>query len=180
MSDAISTPAWDALISPADWAVCHAVIKAMRHAGIDFLLGGAFGMALYTGKFRRPTDLDLFVLPSQVPHAIEALSAAGFIDDYFAKPYERSWRHRWTRGAFAIDLIFGLANGRAVVDLLWFAQARNHPSRRTAENRSAGGNDLEAALRFAARPLRMAGHRELALRGGSDDGLEPSLQSRGR
>ena len=124
MSEAISTPAWDALISPADWAVCHAVIKALRSAEIDFLLGGAFGMALYTGKFRRPTDIDLFVLPSHVPRAIDALSAAGFIDDYFAKPYERSWRHRWTRGAFTIDLIFGLANGRAVVDLLWFAQAR--------------------------------------------------------
>lgn len=112
------------MIAPEDWAVCHAAIAAMRSAEIDFLLGGVFGMALYTGKLRRPVDIDFFVLPSHVPAAITALSAAGFVDYFFQKPYERSWRHRCTRQGITVDLIFGLAHGRAVVDLLWFAQAR--------------------------------------------------------
>jgi hypothetical protein len=120
----LPTPSWAGLISSADWAVCDAAISAMRQAGIDFLLGGAFGMAFYTGKLRRPTDIDLFVLPANVPGALKALSAAGFVDYFFQKPYERSWRHRWIRDGFTVDLIFGLAHGRAVVDLLWFAQAR--------------------------------------------------------
>src|SRR5690349_5734276 len=59
----INEPAWTSLISPQQWAICKRAIDALRAEKVDFLLGGAYGLALYTGRLRDTKDADFFILP---------------------------------------------------------------------------------------------------------------------
>jgi hypothetical protein len=46
------------------------------------MLGGAFAMAAYTGRWRNTKDMDLFVLPSQRDAMVQLLTELGFQDYY--------------------------------------------------------------------------------------------------
>ncbi len=118
-------PPWGNLIAEEEWSVCQIAISALRAAGVKFLVGGAFGLAVYTGRLRNTKDMDFFVVPAEVPAAIEALSNAGFIDYYSTLPYDRGWIYRSIRNRFIIDIIFKMANQRADVDSIWFERARD-------------------------------------------------------
>jgi hypothetical protein len=52
--------------------------QALQQAGIDFLIGGGHAVQVYTGLPRQTRDFDLFLLESDVPRALRALSAADF------------------------------------------------------------------------------------------------------
>ena len=118
-------PAWNGHRVPDEqWQVYRAVIRAARTRGLRFALGGAFGCAAYTGRWRNTKDLDLYVLPEDRTAMIEVLGQAGLADYYERQPYDRRWIYRGHREDTIVDVIWAMANQRARVDLKWFSAAR--------------------------------------------------------
>jgi hypothetical protein len=99
-------------------------MEAVRAAGVEFLLGGAFGLAAYTGRWRNTKDIDFFVLPEAREAAVAALTRIGFTDYYDTLAYDRGWIYRATREGVIVDIIWSTPNRRAEVDGQWFARAR--------------------------------------------------------
>lgn len=118
-------PAWTSLISSEQWEICKHAINALRAEKVDFLLGGAYGLALYTGRLRDTKDADFFILPEHAPRAAAALARAGFQDYYPKVPYDRRWIYRSTVDSFIVDLIFRMANRRSDIDEVWFERAHD-------------------------------------------------------
>jgi len=114
---------WAAAISPREWAIYLAAIKALREEGVPVLLGGGFALAAYTGRWRDTKDIDFYVHPRHRTAAVNALSNVGFTDYYSRVPYDRKWIHRNVRSGVIVDIIWAMANQRAHVDPLWFARA---------------------------------------------------------
>src|SRR5512134_199782 len=52
-------------------------LRALRAAGVPFLVGGAYAMERYTGLSRNTKDLDVFVHPRDTDAALAALADAG-------------------------------------------------------------------------------------------------------
>ncbi len=121
--DEISEPVWTSLISIPQWEICKRAISALQAEKVDFLLGGAYGLALYTGRLRDTKDADFFILPEHAPRAAAALARAGFQDYYPTCPYDRRWIYRSVMDGFIVDLIFRMANRRADIDDVWFQRA---------------------------------------------------------
>lgn len=121
--DVVGEPAWTSLISLQQWSICKRAIDVLTSEKVDFMLGGAYGLALYTGRLRDTKDADFFIIPEHAPRAAAALARAGFLDYYTKLPYDRRWIYRADRDNFIIDLIFRMANRRADVDEIWFQRA---------------------------------------------------------
>ena len=117
-------PAWECTIPDQEWRVYLDAINAARAVGVDFLLGGAFGLAAYTGRCRNTKDLDFFVLPQEKQKLVDALTRAGFEDYYSKLAYDRGWIYRATRDEVIVDVIWQTPNRRSEVDHQWFARAR--------------------------------------------------------
>jgi Uncharacterised nucleotidyltransferase len=95
----------------------------MRDAGIPFLLGGGFALAIYTGRWRNTKDIDFYIFKKDRRTAIAALARAGFRDYFSRLRYDRKWIYRSTRSGVIVDIIWAMANQRAQVDQLWFENA---------------------------------------------------------
>lgn len=111
---------WAAAISKDEWATYCSAMRAMRSAGIPFMLGGGFALAAFTGHWRDTKDIDFYVHPRDRHSAIIALSRAGFEDYYAQRPYDRNWIYRSFKDNRIVDVIWSMANQRAQVDELWF------------------------------------------------------------
>src|SRR5947209_5348207 len=116
--------AWADVIPPDQWALYKQAIQAVRRAGIRFLVGGGFGLASYTGRWRNTKDMDLYIVPGDRERTIQVLTEAGFGDYYDTLPYDRGWIYRSHRDGIIIDIIWSMANRRAEVDPLWFQNAK--------------------------------------------------------
>ena len=114
---------WVQLIPAEQWRVYEQAIEAAGAAGVDFMLGGAFGLAGYTGRWRNTKDLDFFIRPQDRDKAVDALLKAGFSDYYDQLPYDRGWIFRAVKNGAILDLIWQTPNRRSVVDDLWFEKA---------------------------------------------------------
>jgi hypothetical protein len=88
-SSALCRPAWTELIGAREWEVYQSVLAALRGASHRFMLGGAFGLAFYTGRWRDTKDIDLFVPAQDRERAIQILRGLGFEDYYETLPYDR-------------------------------------------------------------------------------------------
>jgi hypothetical protein len=117
-------PVWTTLMTAEEWDVYQAAIQAVRSAGVRFLIGGAFGLAAYTGRWRNTKDIDLFVLPQDRERAVETLLGLGFKDYYETLAYDRGWIYRATRSDVIVDVIWGTPNRRTEVDEQWHQSAR--------------------------------------------------------
>ena len=114
---------WSESISQSEWATYRVAIRAIRDAGIPFLLGGGFAGATFTGRWRDTKDIDFYVHPQDRQATVAALTKAGF-EDYFSRlRYDRKWIYRSTRSGMIVDIIWAMANQRAQVDYLWFERA---------------------------------------------------------
>jgi hypothetical protein len=116
MASALASP--DALDQAA--AVFYRrVMTALQRAGVPFLVGGAYSMSFQTGVVRHTKDLDIFLMPSDVGRALDALAAEGFRT-------EITYPH-WLGKVFSedsfVDVIFSSGNGVAAVDEDWFRHA---------------------------------------------------------
>ncbi len=88
---------------------------------IEFALGGAFAVAVYTGSWRNTKDLDLYVMPGDRDAMIEVLTKCGLRDYFDTKPYDRWWIYRGVRDDTIVDVIWAMANHRQTIDELWMS-----------------------------------------------------------
>ena len=114
---------WADAISSSEWRIYRSAIHALRKEGIDFLVGGGFARAAFTGHWRDTKDIDFYVRPEDRPRAERALAKAGFADYYHKLPYDRAWIYRSYKRNVIVDIIWAMANQRAQVDDVWFQHA---------------------------------------------------------
>src|SRR5437764_9079532 len=86
---------------------------------VDYLVGGAYAFARYTGIERHTKDFDVFICRNDFPKAKRIFEAAGYQSE-LTFPH---WVGKAFKGDDFIDLIFSAGNGVAVVDELWFDYA---------------------------------------------------------
>lgn len=118
-----SQNSWASIIPDDEWAIYMKAIRAVRPLNKRFMLGGAFGLATYTGRWRNTKDLDFYVLPSERDSFIDALSKAGFTDYYDTLAYDRGWIYRAVKDDVIVDVIWGTPNRIGEVDLEWHKRA---------------------------------------------------------
>ncbi len=122
-SDVILEPEWARTIADEQWQVYRDAIRVTRKTGARFLVGGAFGLARYTGRTRNTKDLDFFVLRSDKDKIIDALTKRGFEDFYPTLAYDRGWIYRAVRDGVIVDTIWQTPNRRTEVDEEWFKRS---------------------------------------------------------
>ena len=95
-------------------------MQLLRDNKIDFLVGGAYALAEYTGINRDTKDFDLFLRPKDVDPALAMWRNAGYQADYTFT----HWLAKVQLGRVYIDIIFRSGNGLGPVDDVWFEYAR--------------------------------------------------------
>jgi hypothetical protein len=95
-------------------------LRAMNEAGLQYVISGLYALYEYTGIYRKTKDLDVFVEPAHVVEAARVLKAAGF------KVYleQSHWIAKAMWGEVQTDLIYGMGNGMAFIDRLWWERSR--------------------------------------------------------
>lgn len=96
-----------------------AALGELNRGGVEYLVGGAYAFARYTGIERHTKDFDIFIRPDDWPRAYEVLRRAG----YEAELTFPHWLGKAFHGEDFLDLIFSAGNGVARVDALWFEHA---------------------------------------------------------
>ena len=95
-------------------------IETLTRAGVPFLVGGGFAVEVYVDAPRaRIKDLDLFLKPTDVGTALQALTKNGFQ----TKLHEPGWLAKAFDGEDFIDLIYATRNELLTVDDACFAGA---------------------------------------------------------
>jgi hypothetical protein len=112
--------AWLERLPPEQWSVYKAVMTRARLRGLQFAVGGGFATMTYTGQWRDTKDIDLFIMERDKEEMIRILDECGLEDYYDQQPYERHWIYRSYKGDIIVDVIWAMANRRAVVDEGWF------------------------------------------------------------
>jgi Uncharacterised nucleotidyltransferase len=115
----ILQPDWDRRIPAEEWRVYQRVIREARADGIQFAFGGAFATAVYTGELRNTKDFDFYVAPADREPMIQAMERAGLTDHFPRLAYDRRWIYRASEGDIIVDVIWAMANQRALVDDRW-------------------------------------------------------------
>ena len=95
------------------------VVQALRQAEIPCAVGGAFAIHKHTGIWRTTKDLDLFLVASAVPRALEQLRQKGFEIDI----EDPVWLAKIRRGKYFVDLITGVGNASLVVEESWIERS---------------------------------------------------------
>jgi hypothetical protein len=114
---------WADAISSKEWEIYRTAIHTLRNKKIEFLLGGGFARAGFTGHWRDTKDIDFYVRPRDRERAANALTQAGFADYFQKHPYDRAWIYRSYKRNVIVDVIWAMANQRAQVDDVWFQHA---------------------------------------------------------
>lgn len=114
---------WDNRIPDDQWVIYKQAMDAAYGVKVPFLLGGTFGLAAYTDIWRETKDMDFFIKPENKDKLIDAFTKAGFEDYYDQLPYDRNWIYRSTKHGMIVDIIWMMANRRAVIDEVWFQHA---------------------------------------------------------
>ncbi len=94
-------------------------LAILDQAQLQYVVGGGYAMAHYTGIIRHTKDLDIFVLPHHRDRILKALSEAGYRT-------EITWPHflgKALSGDAFVDVIYNSGNGLCPVDDDWFTNA---------------------------------------------------------
>jgi len=91
----------------------------MEAGGLDFLVGGAYAFARYTGIERHTKDFDVFIRREDFDRARDIFEAAGYKTE-LTFPH---WIGKAFKGEDFVDLIFSAGNAVAEVDDVWFARS---------------------------------------------------------
>jgi hypothetical protein len=94
-------------------------MQLLRDQNVEFLVGGAYALAQYTGIARDTKDFDLFLRPADILAALTIWRNAGYKAD-FAFTH---WLAKVQSGNISIDVIFSSGNGLCRVDESWFEAA---------------------------------------------------------
>src|SRR6266550_7315802 len=112
-------PAAAAVLEETSRAFYRDALSRLDRAGIEYLVGGAYAFARYTGIERHTKDFDIFIRRGDYERIAQVLGEAGYES-------ELTFPH-WLGKAFYnddfIDLIFSAGNGVARVDDLWFQRS---------------------------------------------------------
>lgn len=101
------------------WLIYKEIMKRADDRGLRFAVGGAFAIMAYTRHWRDTKDIDLFVLKRDKDQMIRLLTDCGLRDYYEREEYQRHWIYRGYNEAVIVDVIWEMANQRAVVDETW-------------------------------------------------------------
>jgi len=110
---------WTDNIPDDQWEIYRQVLEELRALGLPYALGGAFGVATYTGFWRNTKDLDIYTLPENRDAMILVLGKIGLRDYYEVLPYVREWIYRSYTDDIIVDIIWAMANQRVRVDKAW-------------------------------------------------------------
>ena len=113
------TTNWTDSIPSEQWEVYLQVIRTARESSLPFAIGGAFSLAVYTGRWRNTKDFDFYVLPEDHDALIEIVRSIGMVDLHDQLPYDRDWIYRSIQNEVIVDIIWAMANDRARVDRDW-------------------------------------------------------------
>ena len=108
-------------LDPATFAFYRACLNALNEAKCDYLVGGAYAFARYTGIERHTKDFDIFCRQSDVDSILSVLGRLG-------PETEKTFPH-WLAKAYNpgtadfIDVIYSSGSGIAVVDDEWFTHS---------------------------------------------------------
>jgi hypothetical protein len=108
-------------LDPSTFAFYRACMNALNEAGVDYLVGGAYAFARYTGIERHTKDFDIFARQRDVDAILAVLDRLG-------TRTEKTFPH-WLAKAFNkdtgdfIDVIYSSGSGIAVVDDEWFTHS---------------------------------------------------------
>ncbi len=122
-------------ISDRHGIVFQEALRALNKADITYVVGGAFAMYHYTGKWRDTNDLDVYLERSCVRPAVDALSGAGFRDHGEMAVGDREWIYHAVRDSTFVDLIWQPPNHLLPVDASFF-------------DRGEDGTFLQVPVRF--------------------------------
>ena len=95
------------------------VLSTLTKRGVDFLVGGGFGLDVFTGVSRHTKDIDVFVRPECVDKALQVLADVGYRTEI---TYEH-WIGKAFHGELFVDIIYNSGNGVCPVDDSWFEHA---------------------------------------------------------
>jgi hypothetical protein len=95
-------------------------LQALNDAAVPYVVAGAYAIYEHTGIYRQTKDLDVFVEPSVVVRAAEALHDAGFV----MRLEELHWLAKAVVGDRFVDLIYGMGNSVAFIDDQWYEHGR--------------------------------------------------------
>jgi hypothetical protein len=110
---------WLQHLPPGQWSVYKTLMALARDCGLQFAIGGGFATMAYTGQWRDTKDIDFFILARDKDEMIRILTDSSLADYYDQQPYERHWIYRSYKEDIIVDVIWAMANGRAVVDEGW-------------------------------------------------------------
>ena len=94
-------------------------LDCLKEKDVPFMVGGAFAVWYYTGRWRDTHDMDVFTSPEHVPAAAAALSASGFEDLGEQAAGDREWIYHAVKGDIIVDVIFSFANRITTVAEDW-------------------------------------------------------------
>ena len=95
-------------------------LRALNEAGVRYVISGLYALYEYTGIYRKTKDLDVFVEPSHVVEAARVLKGVGF-NVYLEQSH---WIAKAMWDDVQTDLIYGMGNGMAFIDSLWYERSR--------------------------------------------------------
>lgn len=114
--------AWGSGIPEEQWSIYREVIVEAKRREVPFALGGAFATATHTNHWKDSKDLDIYVLPENRQEMIAVLNDLGLRDYYEKAPYDRGWIYRGYTANSIVDIIWGMANHRSLVDEEWLTR----------------------------------------------------------
>ena len=94
-------------------------LKALDRAEVQYVVGGGYAMAYYTGIARNTKDLDIFIRAEDRDRCLTTLTAAGYPTELFY-PF---WIAKALHGDAFIDILYDSGNGLCPVDDDWFRHA---------------------------------------------------------
>lgn len=109
-------PILQGVLDPQSREFYQRIMRLLDTRGLEFLVGGAYSFARYTGIERHTKDFDIFVRPDDAPRILAALGAEGYVTE-LTFPH---WLGKVREGDSFIDVIFSSGNGVARVDETWF------------------------------------------------------------
>jgi hypothetical protein len=96
-----------------------AALRTLDREKLEYLVGGGYAMAYYTGIARNTKDLDIFIRPADRDRSLRILADAGYRTEFFY-PF---WISKALQGEAFIDILYNSGNGLSPVDDDWFRYA---------------------------------------------------------
>ena len=112
---------WPKRFGEEEWALYKGVIQEARRRGLPFAIGGGLAAMTYAGQWRNTKDLDFYILPRDREAMIDVLNHFGLQDYYDRQPYDRNWIYRGCKDGNIVDIMWAMANQRAVAEESWLA-----------------------------------------------------------